>query len=203
MLLNEKLKKYKIILASGSPRRKEIMQILGFDFRVITKDTIEEYPLDMPKEKVSEFLAELKAKAFEKEVHEDEKLVVITSDTTVVIGQEILGKPSGRLQAIEMLKKLSGKKHTVYSGVCIKNKFKTVTFTAFTDVWFRELSDKEIEYYVDNFSPFDKAGAYAVQEWIGASAISRIEGSYYNVMGLPSQMLYIELEKFFSNENFN
>ena len=203
MILNEKLKKYKIILASGSPRRREIFQILGFDFEVKTKETKEEYPADLPKEKVSEFLAELKAKAFENEVLEDEKLIVITSDTTVVIDGEILGKPSGREGAIEMLKKLSGKKHTVYSGVCIKNKRKTVTFTAFTDVWFRELSDEEIVFYVDNYKPFDKAGAYAVQEWIGAAAISRIEGSYYNVMGLPSKMVFTELEKFLSDENFN
>ncbi|MCR4561119.1 MAG: Maf family nucleotide pyrophosphatase [Bacteroidales bacterium] len=203
MILNEKLKKYKIILASGSPRRKEIFQILGFDFEVKTKETKEEYPADLPKEKVSEFLAELKAKAFENEVLSDENLIVITSDTTVVIDGEILGKPSGREGAIEMLKKLSGKKHTVYSGVCIKNKRKTVTFTAFTDVWFRPLSDEEIVFYVDNYKPFDKAGAYAVQEWIGAAAISRIEGSYYNVMGLPSKMVFTELEKFLSDENFN
>lgn len=203
MILNEKLKKYKIILASGSPRRKEIFQILGFDFEVKTKETKEEYPADLPKEKVSEFLAELKAKAFENEVLSDENLIVITSDTTVVIDGEILGKPSGREGAIQMLKKLSGKKHTVYSGVCIKNKRKTVTFTAFTDVWFRPLSDEEIVFYVDNYKPFDKAGAYAVQEWIGAAAISRIEGSYYNVMGLPSKMVFTELEKFLSDENFN
>ena len=203
MILNEKLKKYKIILASGSPRRREIFQILGFDFEVKTKETKEEYPADLPKEKVSEFLAELKAKAFENEVLSDENLIVITSDTTVVIDGEILGKPLGREGAIQMLKKLSGKKHTVYSGVCIKNKRKTVTFTAFTDVWFRPLSDEEIVFYVDNYKPFDKAGAYAVQEWIGAAAISRIEGSYYNVMGLPSKMVFTELEKFLSDENFN
>lgn len=203
MILNDKLKKYKIILASGSPRRKEIFQILGFDFEVKTKETKEEYPADLPKEKISEFLAELKAKAFENEVLSDEKLIVITSDTTVVIDGEILGKPLGREGAIQMLKKLSGKKHTVYSGVCIKNKRKTVTFTAFTDVWFRPLSDEEIVFYVDNYKPFDKAGAYAVQEWIGAAAISRIEGSYYNVMGLPSKMVFTELEKFLSDENFN
>ena len=203
MILNEKLKKYKIILASGSPRRKEIFQILGFDFEVKTKETKEEYPADLPKEKVSEFLAELKAKAFENEVLSDENLIVITSDTTVVIDGEILGKPSGREGAIQMLKKLSGKKHTVYSGVCIKNKRKTVTFTARTDVWFREMAEEEIVFYVDNYKPFDKAGAYAVQEWIGAAAISRIEGSYYNVMGLPSKMVFTELEKFLSDENFN
>jgi len=203
MILNDKLKKYKIILASGSPRRREIFQILGFDFEVKTKETKEEYPADLPKEKVSEFLAELKAKAFENEVLSDENLIVITSDTTVVIDGEILGKPLGREDAIQMLKKLSGKKHTVYSGVCIKNKRKTVTFTAFTDVWFRPLSDEEIVFYVDNYKPFDKAGAYAVQEWIGAAAISRIEGSYYNVMGLPSKMVFTELEKFLSDENFN
>ncbi len=196
MLLNEKLKNFHVILASGSPRRREILKILDFDFEVKTKETEEIYPKELPAEKVSEYLAELKAKAFENEVTNDEKLIVITSDTTLVIDGRIIGKPKDRQGAIEMLQTLSGKKHTVYSGVCIKSKRKTVTFTASTDVWFKELSDEEIIFYVDKYKPFDKAGAYAVQEWIGAAAISRIEGSYYNVMGLPSKMLYTELEKF-------
>lgn len=196
MLLNDKLKNFHIILASGSPRRREIFKILSLDFSVKTKETEEVYPKELPAEKVSEYLAELKAKAFENEVLVDDKLIVITSDTTVVIDNKIIGKPKDRADAVEMLRILSGRKHTVYSGVCIKSKTKTVTFTASTDVWFKELSDEEIVFYVDTYKPFDKAGAYAVQEWIGAAAISRIEGSYYNVMGLPSKMLYTELEKF-------
>ena len=196
MLLNEKLKNFHIILGSGSPRRKEIFSILGFDFQVKTFPTEEVYPEDLEKKQVSEFLAVQKAAAFKDLLENDKKAIVITSDTTVVTGNEILGKPNGRDGAIAMLKKLSGKKHTVYSGVCIKNHEKEVSFTAYSDVWFRELSEEEIVFYVDKFSPFDKAGSYAVQEWIGAAAIAKIEGSYYNVVGLPSQMLYKELEKF-------
>jgi len=196
MLLNQKLKYFDLILASGSPRRKEIMEMLGLDFVIKTKPTEEIYPKELSVEKVSEYLANLKADSFAKEIDENPKLIVISADTTVAINNEILGKPKDREDAISMLQKLSGKKHTVFSGVCIKNKAKTTSFTASTDVWFKELSMEEIEYYVDNFKPYDKAGAYAVQEWIGAAAISRIEGSYYNVVGLQSKMLYAELEKF-------
>ena len=196
MLLNEKLKNYRLVLASGSPRRREIFKILGFDFQIVTKETEEVYPETLEAEKVSEYLAVLKAAAFEKEINADEKLIVITADTTVIIDGKIIGKPKDRNDAINILKTLAGKKHTVCSGVCIKNSKKQKVFTALTDVWFKELSDEEIEFYVDNFKPFDKAGAYAVQEWIGAAAISRIEGSYYNVVGLPSKMLYVELEDF-------
>lgn len=196
MLLNQKLKKFDLILASGSPRRKEIMEMLGLDFIIKTKPTEEIYPNNLSVEKVSEYLANLKADSFVHEINDNPKLIVISADTTVAINNEILGKPKDREDAISMLQKLSGKKHTVYSGACIKNKLKTTSFTASTDVWFKELSLEEIEYYVDNFKPYDKAGAYAVQEWIGAAAISRIEGSYYNVVGLPSKMLYAELEKF-------
>ncbi|MBQ5402977.1 MAG: septum formation protein Maf [Bacteroidales bacterium] len=196
MQLNEKLKKFHIILGSGSPRRKEIFSILGFDFEIKTFPTEENYPEDLDKKQVSEFIAVEKAAAFKEMLENQKNSIVITADTTVVLENEILGKPNGRNGAIEMLKKLSGKKHTVCTGVCIKNHSKEVTFSAYSDVWFRELSDEEITFYVDNFKPFDKAGSYAVQEWIGAAAIARIEGSYYNVVGLPSQKLYMELEKF-------
>lgn len=196
MLLNQKLQHFKLILASGSPRRREILDMLGFEFLIKTKDTAEIYPESTPVDKVSEFLANAKANAFEPEVQANPKVIVIAADTTVVVDGEILGKPKSREEAIKMLQKLSGKKHTVYSGVSIKNKMNQVSFTAHTDVWFKDLDLLEIEYYVDNFHPFDKAGAYAVQEWIGAAAISRIEGSYYNVVGLPSKMLYTELENF-------
>jgi septum formation protein len=118
---------------------------------------------------------------------------VIAADTTVVIDDEILGKPKDRADAIAMLQKLSGKRHTVYTGVCILKEGQFHSFTAQTDVWFRKMAEEEIVFYVDNYKPFDKAGAYAVQEWIGAAAISRMEGSYYNVVGLPTQMLYVKL----------
>jgi len=189
----DKLNQYKIILASGSPRRKELMTMLGINFTVKTKPTDEVYPDGTPTDKVSEFLAKLKAEAFLEESLSDPNLIVIAADTTVVIDDEILGKPKDRADAIAMLQKLSGKRHTVYTGVCILKEGQFHSFTAQTDVWFRKMADEEIVFYVDNYKPFDKAGAYAVQEWIGAAAISRMEGSYYNVVGLPTQMLYVKL----------
>ncbi len=196
-MLTDKLKNFKIILASGSPRRKELMQMLGLDFTVKTKPTDEVYPDTLPVEEVSEYLSRLKAGAFREEASADNSLIVIASDTTVAVDGEILGKPKDRADAIAMLRKLSGKSHSVFSGVCIMTAERTESFTARTDVWFRELQDQEIEFYVDNYKPFDKAGAYAVQEWIGAAAISRMEGSYYNVVGLPTQMLYVKLCEMF------
>ena len=192
-MLTEKIKKYHVVLASGSPRRRELLQMLGIDFTVQTKPTDEVYPDNLPAKEVSEYLARLKAAAFMAESIADHNLIVIAADTTVVIGDEILGKPQDRADAIAMLTKLSGKRHTVYSGVCILKDGASTSMTAQTDVWFRELTQAEIEFYVDNYRPYDKAGAYAVQEWIGAAAISRMEGSYYNVVGLPTQMLYVKL----------
>ena len=189
----DKLNQYRIILASGSPRRRELMTMLGINFTVKTKPTDEVYPDGTPSDKVSEFLAKLKAEAFLEESLSDPNLIVIAADTTVVIDDEILGKPKDRADAIAMLQKLSGKRHTVYSGVCILKEGQFHSFTAQTDVWFRKMAEEEIVFYVDNYRPFDKAGAYAVQEWIGAAAISRMEGSYYNVVGLPTQMLYVKL----------
>ena len=189
----DKLNQYKIILASGSPRRRELMTMLGINFTVKTKPTDEVYPDGTPTDKVSEFLAKLKAEAFLEESLSDPNLIVIAADTTVVIDDEILGKPKDRADAIAMLQKLSGKRHTVYTGVCILKEGQFHSFTAQTDVWFRKMAEEEIVFYVDNYKPFDKAGAYAVQEWIGAAAISRMEGSYYNVVGLPTQMLYVKL----------
>lgn len=189
----DKLNQYRIILASGSPRRRELMAMLGINFTVKTKPTDEVYPDGTPTDKVSEFLAKLKAEAFLEESLSDPNLIVIAADTTVVIDDEILGKPKDRADAITMLQKLSGKRHTVYTGVCILKEGQFHSFTAQTDVWFRKMAEEEIVFYVDNYRPFDKAGAYAVQEWIGAAAISRMEGSYYNVVGLPTQMLYVKL----------
>jgi len=193
MKMMDKLNQYRIILASGSPRRRELMAMLGINFTVMTKPTDEVYPDGTPTDKVSEFLAKLKAEAFLEESLSDTNLIVIAADTTVVIDDEILGKPKDRADAIAMLQKLSGKRHTVYTGVCILKEGQFHSFTAQTDVWFRKMAEEEIVFYVDNYKPFDKAGAYAVQEWIGAAAISRMEGSYYNVVGLPTQMLYVKL----------
>lgn len=196
-MLNEKLKDRNIILASGSPRRRELLEMLGLKFTVKTKPTDEVYPSTLPVDQVSEYLANLKAEAFRPDVMADPSLIVIASDTTVAVDGEILGKPADRADAIRMLKMLSGKRHSVFSGVSIISAQKSASFTASTDVWFRTMQQQEIEYYVDTYKPFDKAGAYAIQEWVGAAAISRMEGSYYNVMGLPTQKLWIKLEEMF------
>lgn len=197
--LNDRLKNYNIILASQSPRRREILKMLGVDFKVVVKDTDETFPPELQGGAIPEHIAILKASAFDSELQTwSDNTIVIASDTIVYIDNKVIGKPKGREGAIEMLKTLSGRCHQVLTGVCIKTKDRQRSFFAESKVWFRELSDDEITYYVDNYKPFDKAGAYAVQEWIGAAAIAKIEGSYYNVMGLPSQMLYNELLKFIS-----
>lgn len=197
--LNDRLKNYNIILASQSPRRREILKMLGVDFKVVVKDTDETFPPELQGGAIPEHIAVLKASAFDSELQSlPDNTIIISSDTIVYIDNKVIGKPKGREDAIKMLKTLSGRCHQVLTGVCIKTKDRQRSFFAESKVWFRELSDDEITYYVDNYQPFDKAGAYAVQEWIGAAAIAKIEGSYYNVMGLPSQMLYNELLKFIS-----
>lgn len=197
--LNDRLKNYNIILASQSPRRREILKMLGVDFKVVVKDTDETFPPELQGGAIPEHIAVLKASAFDSELQSmPDNTIIIASDTIVYIDNKVIGKPKGREDAIKMLKTLSGRCHQVLTGVCIKTKDRQRSFFAESKVWFRELSDDEITYYVDNYKPFDKAGAYAVQEWIGAAAIAKIEGSYYNVMGLPSQMLYNELLKFIS-----
>lgn len=190
---------YKIILASASPRRHQLMQDAGFKFEIRLKNTKETYPLDLDILEVPEYLAGLKAAAFNGELKAGELL--ITADTVVCIEAKILGKPKDRMGAIEMLHTLSGRKHTVVSGVCLTSIDKQSRFSSFTDVWFRKLSDEEIIYYVDTFKPFDKAGAYGIQEWIGYIGIERIDGSFYNVMGLPVQMLYQKLKEFYQDKN--
>lgn len=185
---------YKLILASSSPRRRLLMQEAGFRFEVKVKNIQEVWQPDMEVEKVPEYLAGLKAEAFKKDLLPEE--LVITADTVVCLDNRILGKPVSREKAIDMLHALSGKKHTVITGVCLTTLEKQMRFSSFTDVWFKELSDDEIIYYVDTYHPFDKAGAYGIQEWIGYVGIRRIEGSFYNVMGLPIQQLYETLKQF-------
>ena len=187
-----------MILASGSPRRHQLMRDAGFDFEVRLKSTEEIYPDTLPAERIPEFLSCLKAAAFRDELKEDELL--ITADTIVCLGAKVLGKPHGREGAVEMLHQLSGRRHKVVTGVCLTTSRKQQTFSAFTDVYFKELTEEEIVYYVDHYKPFDKAGAYGIQEWIGYIGIERIDGSFYNVMGLPVQKLY-ETLKSFTTEN--
>ncbi|PWJ42498.1 Maf family nucleotide pyrophosphatase [Sediminitomix flava] len=184
----------KIILASNSPRRKQLLQEMGFTFEVRTKPTEEVYPKDLEAAKVAEYLAVLKASPFKNELEEIE--LVVTSDTTVIVEDEILGKPKDAEEAFEMIQKLSGKSHDVTTGVCLMSKDKEVSFSDSTTVTFRSLSEDEIKYYIENYKPYDKAGAYGIQEWIGLTGITEIKGSYFTVMGLPTVKLYEALKSF-------
>ena len=188
------MKNRKYILASGSPRRKELMSGLDLDFTVETgTDCDESFDENMNLELVPEYLSSRKSDAFRRELKEDE--VLITADTMVLCENKIMGKPQDRDEAFQMLKSLSGRTHKVLTGVTIRNRNDRKSFTATTLVTFRELEDEEILYFIDRYRPYDKAGAYAVQEWIGYIGITGIDGSFYNVMGLPVQMLYDELKK--------
>lgn len=189
------LDKYKILLASKSPRRRELLQQLRIPFHVITLGGIDEsYPESVPPVEVPQFVSEKKADAFQNIIIDNELL--ITADTMVVCDGRILGKPKDASDAREMLRFLSGKTHKVATGVTVSTKDRRTSFTTVTQVTFSSLTSEEINYYVDNYQPFDKAGAYGIQEWIGAVAVSGIEGSYSNVMGLPIHRLYQELKLF-------
>ncbi len=186
--------RYKVVLASKSPRRQALLKEIVPDFSVQLYDTAETYPSTLKGAQIVEHLANLKASAFDGELADNQLL--ITADTIVWIDDMVLGKPKDRSGAIAMLRQLSGRKHTVFTGVCLKTNQKKSVFSVATDVFFRPLDDSEITYYVDTFKPFDKAGSYGIQEWIGYVGVERIEGSYFNVMGLPVQRLYQELKKF-------
>jgi len=194
-MIYKNLKGKKIILASQSPRRKDLMKELGLKFEVKTKEGIDEsYPKTLKKEQIAVFLADHKAKSFEEEIHED--TIIITADTIVCINDEVLNKPKDYDEAVHMLDILSGHEHQVVTGVCIKSFSRTVTFSASTKVFFKHLTEEEIDYYIEKYKPYDKAGSYGIQEWIGYIGIEKIEGSYFNVMGLPVQKIYEELQKF-------
>lgn len=183
---------HKFILGSQSPRRRELLAGLDISFTVepIQGDP-EIYDPAMPREEVPEFLARHKSSGYPRPLEKDE--VLITADTLVYLGDTLLGKPVDRAEACAMLRALSGRTHSVLTGVAIRTADRISSFTSTTEVAFKELADAEIEYYVDTYKPFDKAGSYGVQEWIGYVGITRIEGSYFNVMGLPVQRLYTEL----------
>jgi len=187
-------KKYQLILASKSPRRKELLAGLGLEFEIRTKEIEEVFPLALFKEEIPLYLSNLKAKAFLDGLKEDE--LVITSDTIVWNENKQLGKPKSREEAIRMLHSLSGKEHEVITAVTLMSKEKTHSFYETTRVFFSTLSQEDIEFYVDEFSPYDKAGAYGIQEWIGFVGISKIEGDYFNVVGLPLFKLNKELKMF-------
>ena len=193
-IMLDNLKKFNIVLASNSPRRKELMSGLGGDYVVKTlPDVDESYPDTLQGEEIPAYISREKAEAYQSMIEPDELL--ITADTIVWMNGEVLGKPKDREDAIHMLRKLSGASHQVITGVCLTTKGWQNSFTVTTDVTFAVLSEEEIVYYVDKYSPMDKAGAYGVQEWIGFIGVESISGSYYNVMGLPVQKLYRELIK--------
>lgn len=182
----------KIVLASNSPRRRELLKGLDIDFKVeVTGGIAEDYPDDLPVEQVPQYIAREKAAAYK--VVDDE--VLVTADTIVVLDGEIMGKPKDAADARRMLHELSGRTHHVVTGVCLTTTTTQKVFSETTAVTFRQLTDDEIDYYITRYKPFDKAGAYGVQEWIGYVAVKRIEGSFYNVMGLPVVRVYEELKK--------
>ena len=193
MLTN--LKKYRIILASKSPRRQELLRGMGVDFEILTKETPEDYPTDLPLDEVPKYLSLQKSLAFtDEELPAD--FLLITSDTVVICEGEILGKPRDKKDAARMLQLLSGKTHHVVTGVTVRSVEKTESFAVRSDVTFAQLDTDEIDYYIEHCRPFDKAGAYGIQEWIGYVGISGLEGSFYNVMGLPTRKLYQCLKTF-------
>jgi septum formation protein len=197
-MLLENLKDHNIILASQSPRRHFLLKEAGISFRLSNLHEVDEdYPPGLDKFQIPVYLAELKSNAYSMELKERD--ILITADTIVWINDHVINKPADREDAIRILKTLSGNMHEVITGVCIRSNKKNLSFHSHSRVFFRNLKDEEIHYYIDNYKPFDKAGAYGIQEWIGYVGICEIRGSFYNVMGLPVQQLYHELENFISD----
>lgn len=190
-----KITDYKVLLASNSPRREELLRGIDIDFEIkVLPDIDESYPTDMPNEEVAEYVALKKARSYTNSLKEDE--LIITADTVVLLDNKIYGKPTNKKEAKEMLQNLSGKTHCVISGVCLTSTAKQTSFSVASDVEFSTLTNQEIEYYINRYAPFDKAGSYGVQEWIGYIGVMHISGSYFNIMGLPIQRLYRELLSF-------
>lgn len=190
----ENLKKYHIILASNSPRRRELLGGLGIPYDVkVLPDIEENYPEDLPVNQIAEYIAKEKAAAYRKEMTDND--LIITADTIVILGDEVMGKPVDADDARRMLRKLSGVTHQVTTGVCLTTKLFQRHFSVTTDVTFKVLTEEEINHYVSVYKPFDKAGAYGIQEWIGYIGVTQLDGSYFNVMGLPVQRIYTEISK--------
>ena len=186
---------YHIILASNSPRRKELLAGLDLQFEVrVLEDIDESYPNDLPTQKIAEFISKKKADAYVQTIADDE--LVITADTVVILGDEVMGKPHGEADAKRMLGELSGRTHQVTTGVTLSTRERQMSFSVVTNVTFKQLSSDEIDYYVRTYHPIDKAGAYGIQEWIGYIGVTALEGSYFNVMGLPVQRIYEALKTF-------
>lgn len=194
MLLYKQLDKYNLILASASPRRRQLLSECGLTFTLADKFECDEtFDTSMPCNQVAEYLSTLKSNAYPRSLETND--ILLTADTVVIADNRILGKPADRAEAVAMLTMLSGKSHSVITGVTIRTAERTHSFSVESIVNFREITAEEIDYYIDTYKPFDKAGAYGIQEWIGYVAIESIEGSFFNVMGLPVQRLYVELSK--------
>ena len=195
MLLHDKLKPYRLILASQSPRRRQLLADAGIEFVLAPRFECEEaFPDTMPAAEVAEYLSSLKSEAYPEPLGAND--ILLTADTVVIACNRILGKPADRAEAIEMITMLSGREHEVVTGVTLRSAERVKSFSVVSKVRFRALLQEEIEYYVDTYRPYDKAGSYGIQEWIGYVGIEGIEGSFYNVMGLPVQRLYSELNDF-------
>lgn len=179
-----------LLLASNSPRRKELLAGLGLGFKVRVKEVNEDYPAHLKRGEIAEYLASHKAAAYLEDIQDE---ALITADTIVCLGDAVLNKPADYEEAFTMLRSLSGTSHEVITGVCILTKENKTVFHDTTKVYFKALSDSEIDYYITTYKPYDKAGAYGIQEWIGMIGIERIEGSYFNVVGMPVQKLYAKL----------
>ncbi|MFM8741334.1 MAG: Maf family protein [Cytophagales bacterium] len=182
-----------LILASSSPRRHYLMKEAGFEFSIQSPNVDESFPSDMPLENIPTYLAEKKARALEKHINNQ---IIVASDTVVILGDKVLNKPANHAEAIAMLEALSGQTHVVITGVCLLSKEKIDCFDDRTEVTFKKLTRGEIDYYVDTHKPFDKAGAYGAQDWLGMVGIKKISGSYFTVMGLPMHKVYEHLQKF-------
>ena len=193
-MLIDKLKQYNIVLGSASPRRKDLLTELGIAFSIIPTQKEEKYPKNLKEKKVAEFLAKQKADTITKDLKNP--YLLITADTIVTQNSEIIHKPKDKQEAIDILKKLSGNSHKVITGVCIKSAKKEVVFSSITEVFFAKLADDEINFYIEKYKPFDKAGSYGIQEWIGFIGIEKIIGSYNNAVGLPTDKLYQKLKLF-------
>jgi septum formation protein len=202
MLLNDILKGYRLILASQSPRRKTLLEGLDISFETIVLDGInEDYPPYLGMLEIPEYLARMKSDCY---LHLlEDKAIVITADTIVWLNNKVIGKPVDKGDAKRIIRELSGNIHEVVTGVCLRSENKIRVFNSISKVWFRHLTDEEISYYVDKYMPMDKAGAYGIQEWVGYAGIEKIEGSFYNVMGLPVQALYKELFDFVNGSKEN
>ena len=191
----DNLRKYSVILASGSPRRKELLSSIGIDYKVRIINGIDEsYPENMKAEDIPQFISRKKAASYRQDMSNGE--LIITADTVVAVDNKILGKPKDKTEAVKMLSLLSGRKHQVITGVTVMTSEREETFATVSNVSISKLSDEEIDYYIEKYKPYDKAGAYGIQEWIGMIGVTGIEGSFFNVMGLPVQRLYTLLKTF-------